>query len=40
VLSACTAFGCRITRAGELLGIDLTDFTDQVNIYLALMIEG
>jgi hypothetical protein len=30
----------RITRASELLGIDLTDFTNQVDIYLALMIEG
>ncbi|MGA6168413.1 PucR family transcriptional regulator ligand-binding domain-containing protein [Amycolatopsis magusensis] len=30
----------RIGRAGELLGLDLTDFTHQVDVYLALRISG
>ncbi|PRX48360.1 PucR-like helix-turn-helix protein [Prauserella shujinwangii] len=30
----------RITRASELLGVDLTDFRGQVDVYLALLIEG
>ncbi|AXB44285.1 helix-turn-helix domain-containing protein [Amycolatopsis albispora] len=30
----------RIGRAGELLGLDLTDFTNQVDVYLALRISG
>ncbi|WP_199430345.1 PucR family transcriptional regulator [Qaidamihabitans albus] len=30
----------RIARASDLLGVDLTDFRDQVDVYLALLIEG
>jgi sugar diacid utilization regulator len=30
----------RITRASEILGVDLTEFTTQVDVYLALMVEG
>jgi hypothetical protein len=30
----------RVTRASELLGVDLTDFTNQVDVYFALMVEG
>jgi DNA-binding PucR family transcriptional regulator len=29
----------RITRAGQVLGLDLTDFATQVDIYLALVAE-
>lgn len=30
----------RITRASEILDVDLTDFTTQVDVYLALAVEG